>query len=249
MIRIRGLEKKLGTKQVLNGLDLDVGTGKTVVVVGPSGVGKSVLLKHIIGLMTADAGSIEVNGEEVVGKSERQLYPLRKQFGMVFQGAALFDSLTVGENVALPLREHTDLSKADIQARVIERLGWVGLEKVEGMMPASLSGGMRKRAGLARAIVLDPQFILYDEPNTGLDPIMAKAIDELILSLQRRLGVTSVVVTHDMASAFEVGDRIAMLLEGKLVYTGTPDEMRAARHPVVRQFIERSGVGPARPME
>jgi len=248
MISIRGLKKRLGGKPVLDGIDLDVEKGETVVVAGPSGVGKSVLLKHVIGLMMPDEGSILVDGEEVVGKSERELYPLREKFGMLFQGAALFDSLTVAENVALPLREHLNLTEDEIMARVSERLDWVGLESVEESLPASLSGGMRKRVGLARAIVLDPEIILYDEPNTGLDPIMAKAIDDLIRGLQKRLGVTSMVVTHDMASAFEVGDRIAMLLGGKVVYIGTPGEMRDSQHPVVRQFIERSGEGPVRPI-
>ena len=248
MIAIRALRIRLGSKQVLDGVDLDVRTGETVVVVGPSGTGKSVLLKQILGLMEADSGSILVDGEEIVGRREQELYRIRKKFGMLFQSSALFDSMTVGENVGLALREHTELDHAEIERRVSERLEWVGLRRVEEMKPASLSGGMRKRVGLARAIVMDPQFILYDEPTTGLDPIMADVIDQLIRSLQRRMGITSMVVTHDMKSAFKVGDRIAMLLGGKIVYTGTPDEMRSTRDPVARQFMEGLSEGPIQPV-
>jgi phospholipid/cholesterol/gamma-HCH transport system ATP-binding protein len=248
MIEIRGLRKKLGAKQVLDGVDLDIRTGETVVVLGPSGTGKSVLLKHILGLMSADAGSIEVGGEQVVGKRENDLFEIRKKFGMLFQGSALFDSMTVGENVALSLREHTDLGEDAIQTRVKERLEWVGLKGVEAMKPASLSGGMRKRVGLARAIAMNPEYILYDEPTTGLDPIMSDVIDQLIRDMQRRMGATSVVVTHDMASAFKVGDRLAMLLGGKIVFTGTPEETRTTKDPVVRQFIEGSSTGPIQPV-
>jgi len=247
MIRIRGLRKRLGVTQVLDGIDLDIRSGETVVVVGPSGTGKSVLLKHVLGLMQADEGSIEVNDVEVVGRREGDLYEVRKNFGMLFQGAALFDSMTVGENVALALREQTDMDEAAIAGRVEERLDWVGLKGVEDMKPASLSGGMRKRVGLARAIVMDPQYILYDEPTTGLDPIMADVIDKLIRDLQRRMGVTSIVVTHDLGSAFKIGDRIAMLLGGKIVFTGTPGEMRDSDDPVVRQFREGSSEGPIQP--
>jgi len=248
MIAIRNLKKRLGGKQVLDGVDLEVRSGECVVVIGPSGTGKSVLLKHILGLMMPDQGSIEVNGEEIVGRKERELNQIRKKFGMVFQGAALFDSMTVGENVALALREHTDLDEQAIERRVVERLEWVGLKQVEQMKPASLSGGMRKRVGLARAVAMDPEFILYDEPTTGLDPIMSDAIDRLMRDLQRRMNVTSIVVTHDLGSAFKVGDRIAMLLGGKIIFNGTPDEVRQTRHPVVRQFIEGSSEGPIQPV-
>jgi len=248
MIEIRGLKKRLGTKQVFEHVDLDVRTGETVVVMGPSGTGKSVLLKHILGLMQPDDGTIEVDGEPINGRPEQELNEIRKRFGMLFQGAALFDSMTVGENVGLALREHTDMLPGDIEQRVTERLEWVGLKDVEAAKPASLSGGMRKRVGLARAIAMDPQFILYDEPTTGLDPIMADVIDKLIRDLQRRMGVTSVVVTHDLASAFKVGDRMAMLLEGRIVFSGTPQEMRDSRDPVVRQFLEGSSDGPIQPV-
>jgi len=248
MIKLRGLTKKLGRKQVLDGLDLDIQTGETIVVLGPSGTGKSVLLKHIIGLMTPDAGSIEVDGDELIGMKERELNEVRKRFGMLFQGAALFDSMTVGENVGLSLREHLHLSEPDIRKRVTERLDWVGLKGVEEVKPASLSGGMRKRAGLARAIAMDPQVILYDEPTTGLDPIMSDVINQLIRDLQKRMGVTSVVVTHDMTSAYKVADRMAMLYGGKVVFTGTVDEVRNTRDPLMRQFIEGSSEGPIKPV-
>ena len=248
MIRIRGLKKRLGTQQVLDGVDLDIAAGETVVVMGRSGTGKSVLLKHFIGLMTPDAGSIEVEGQEIVGMPERELDAVRRRFGMLFQGAALFDSLTVGENVGVGLREHQRLDDAEVRLRVAQRLEWVGLAGVEAMKPASLSGGMRKRVGLARAIAMDPQYILYDEPTTGLDPIMADAIDQLIRSLQERLGVTSVVVTHDMTSAYKVADRMAMLHDGKVVFTGTPDETRTTTNPMVRQFVAGSSTGPIRPL-
>ena len=244
MIAIKGLRKRLGAKQVLDGVDLEIRTGETVVVVGPSGTGKSVLLKHVLGLMRPDEGSVEVDGEEIVGRREHELNRIREKFGMLFQGAALFDSMTVGENVGLGLREHTDLSDAEIARRVSERLEWVGLKRVEDMKPSSLSGGMRKRVGLARAIAMDPEFMLYDEPTTGLDPIMADVIDQLIRQMQQRLHVTSIVVTHDLQSAFKVSDRFAMLNEGKIVFEGTADEVRRTSHPQVRQFIEGSSAGP-----
>ena len=244
MIRIRGLSKRLGKKRVLEGLDLDVPTGCTMVILGRSGSGKSVLLKHIIGLMRPDAGTIEVDGEEITHMREPELNAVRRRFGMLFQGAALFDSLTVGENVALPMREHTQLTDAEIRHRVAERLELVGLQGVEEMKPASLSGGMKKRVGLARAISIDPAYILYDEPTTGLDPIMSDVINRLIRSLQSRMGVTSVAVTHDLRSAFHVGDRIALLHEGRVHWTGTADEARKTGDELVRQFIEGSSEGP-----
>ena len=248
MIQLRGVSKRLGSKQVLDGLDLDIPKGETLVVLGPSGTGKSVLLKHIIGLMGPDRGSIEIDGENIVGMKEPEMNNVRKRFGMLFQGAALFDSMTVGENVGLALREHTRMKDREIRARVEERLEWVGLKGVEAMKPASLSGGMRKRAGLARAIAMDPQFILYDEPTTGLDPIMADVIDRLIRDLQKRMGVTSIVVTHDLTSATKVADRMAMLYGGKVVFQGTPAEVHATKDPLMRQFIEGSSTGPIQPV-
>jgi len=244
MIEIRGLRKRLGGNQVLDGVDLAIQEGESIVIMGRSGTGKSVLLKHIIGLMKPDAGSIDVDGGEITSVRERDLGEVRKKFGMLFQSAALFDSMTVGENVALALREHTRLPSDEIRRRVIERLDWVGLEGVENQKPAALSGGMRKRVGLARAIVMDPKYILYDEPTTGLDPIMADVIDRLVRSLQRRMGVTSVIVTHDIASAYKIADRIAMLHEGKIVFIGTAEETRTTKDPLVRQFIEGSSEGP-----
>jgi len=247
MIEIRGLRKRLGKKQVLDGVDLDIRTGETVVVLGPSGTGKSVLLKQILGLMPSDEGSIEIDGEEIVGRRESELNVVRRRFGMLFQQAALFDSMTVEENVGLALREHENLPDEQVLERVRERLDWVGLKNVENAKPSSLSGGMRKRVGLARAIVLDPDFVLYDEPTTGLDPITADVIDDLIRSLQKRMGVTSIVVTHDLKSAFKVGDRMAMLYGGKVVFSGTAEELRTTRNPYVRQFMEGSGNGPIQP--
>ena len=248
MIQIRGLKKRLGNRNVLDGVDLDIPTGKTLVIMGRSGTGKSVLLKHIIGLMKPDAGTITVDGTQLVGLKERGLNEVRIRFGLLFQGGALFDSMTVGENVAVPLKEHTHMSKAEIEARVTERLEWVGLQAVEDVKPASLSGGMRKRVGLARAIVMDPAYILYDEPTTGLDPIMSDVINRLIRSMQTRMGVTGIVVTHDMNSAYHVGDILALLHDGKVVVTGTPDEARNTSDPMVRQFIEGTSEGPSKPL-
>jgi phospholipid/cholesterol/gamma-HCH transport system ATP-binding protein len=248
VIRIRGLTKRLGRKQVLQGLDLDIPTGRTTVIMGPSGTGKSVLLKHIIGLMEPDSGTIEVDGQVVTGLDEREWNEVRKRFGMLFQGSALFDSLTVGENVALPLREHTRLDDTEIRRRTAERLEWVGLQGVEDMKPASLSGGMRKRVGLARAIAMDPAYILYDEPTTGLDPIMSDVINRLIRSMQERIGVTSIVVTHDLHSAFQLGNLLALIHGGRVLFTGTPEEARATANEHVRQFLEGSSEGPIQVM-
>jgi phospholipid/cholesterol/gamma-HCH transport system ATP-binding protein len=238
MIRIRGLRKRLGGKQVLDGIELDVPAGCTLVILGRSGTGKSVLLKHIIGLMQPDEGTIEVDGQIITGLSERELNEVRKRFGMLFQSAALFDSLSVGENIALPLREHTHMTAAEISQRVRERLEWVGMQGIEENRTSSLSGGMRKRVGLARAIAMDPAYILYDEPTTGLDPIMADVINRLIRSLQKRIGVTSIVVTHDLHSAMQVGDELALIHDGRVVFTGTPAEARETESVLVRQFIE-----------
>jgi phospholipid/cholesterol/gamma-HCH transport system ATP-binding protein len=238
MIRIRGLRKRLGGKQVLDGIELDVPAGCTLVILGRSGTGKSVLLKHIIGLMQPDEGTIEVDGQIITGLSERELNEVRKRFGMLFQSAALFDSLSVGENIALPLREHTHMTPAEISQRVRERLEWVGMQGIEENRTSSLSGGMRKRVGLARAIAMDPAYILYDEPTTGLDPIMADVINRLIRSLQKRIGVTSIVVTHDLHSAMQVGDELALIHDGRVVFTGTPAEARETESVLVRQFIE-----------
>jgi len=249
VIEIRGLRKKLSRHWVLDGLDLDVRKGETLVVLGPSGTGKSVLLKHVIGLMQPDAGSIRIDGEEIVGLGEKALNAVRRRFGMLFQGSALFDSMTVGENVGLALFEHArDMDPAEVRRRVEERLEWVGLRNVTAMKPASLSGGMRKRVGLARALALDPEYVLYDEPTTGLDPIMADTINQLIRALQKQLRVTSVVVTHDIRSAYAVADRIVLLYEGRVRYEGTVEETRRTADAMMRQFIEGSSAGPIRPV-
>jgi len=249
MIEIRGLAKRLGRKQVLQDLDLDVRAGETLVILGPSGTGKSVLLKHIIGLMQPDAGSIRIDGEEIVGLSEEQLNPVRRRFGMLFQGAALLDSLTVGENVALAMQEHArDLDEAEVRRRVSERLEWVGLQAAAALKPASLSGGMRKRVGLARALAMDPEYVLYDEPTTGLDPITADVINQLIRGMQKQLHVTSVVVTHDIKSAYTVADRIVLLYQGRVMFDGTAEETRRTDDAMMRQFIEGSSRGPIQPV-
>jgi phospholipid/cholesterol/gamma-HCH transport system ATP-binding protein len=249
VIEIRGLEKRLSRKPVLSGLDLDVRTGETLVVLGPSGTGKSVLLKHIIGLMQPDAGSIRIDVEEIVGLSEKALNQVRRRFGMLFQGAALFDSMTVGENVALAMQEHArEMNAEEVRRRVLERLEWVGLRDAAGLKPASLSGGMRKRVGLARALAMDPEYILYDEPTTGLDPITADVINQLIRGLQKQLNVTSIIVTHDIKSAYSVADRIVLLYEGRVRYDGTAEETRRTEDAMMRQFIEGSSRGPIQPL-
>ena len=244
MIQIEGLSKRLGAKQVLEDLNLELPTGLTTVILGRSGTGKSVLLKHIIGIMHPDEGRIVVDGEDIAQLGENDLNRVRRRFGMLFQGAALFDSLSVGENIALPMREHLRLEEAEIHRRVAERLSWVGLQGVEDMKPSSLSGGMKKRVGLARAVAIDPAYILYDEPTTGLDPIMSDVINELIRSLQKRMNVTSVVVTHDLHSAWKVGDRVALLHEGRVQFTGTPAEAEVTTDMLVRQFIAGRSEGP-----
>jgi len=243
-IVFQGVSKSFGEKVVLDATDLHIQRGETVVIIGRSGVGKSVLLKNLVRLLEPDTGQIWVEGEEVTSLSRKHLMELRKRFGMLFQGSALFDSLTVGGNVGLMLREHTSMSKGAIEQRVGECLAMVGLQDTEDKMPSELSGGMKKRAGLARAIVMQPDYILYDEPTTGLDPITSDAINELIIMLQRELGVTSIAVTHDMPSAYKIADRIAMLRRGKIVYAGTVDEVKATEHPMVRQFIDGSAHGP-----
>jgi phospholipid/cholesterol/gamma-HCH transport system ATP-binding protein len=241
---VEQVSKRFGEKIVLDRCDLAINKGETLVVVGRSGQGKSVLLKHIVRLLEPDEGRIWVEGHEVTALERSPLMELRKKFGMLFQGSALFDSMTVCENIGLILEEHTDWPEERIRARACECLELVGLVGTEDKLPSALSGGMKKRAGLARAIVMQPEYILYDEPTTGLDPITADAINDLIIKLQRELNVTSIVVTHEMASAFKVGDRMAMLNDGRIVFHGTVDEVRDADHPAVRQFIEGRADGP-----
>lgn len=238
-IRLMDLHKSFGTNNVLQGITLPIFRGETIVILGASGSGKSVLLRHIIGLYRPDRGQVWVEDVEVAGLPEGRLKETRKKVAMMFQGGALFDSMNVFENVAFSLREHTDLSEKQITDRVCEKLRLVelGEGEVSRLMPDSLSGGMRKRVALARAIALEPQAILYDEPTTGLDPITANHINRLIRSLQRRLGVTSVVVTHDIESAFEVGDRIAFLRDGQMKFVGSVREAQASPEPSLRRFL------------
>jgi phospholipid/cholesterol/gamma-HCH transport system ATP-binding protein len=244
VIEVRGLEKRFDDLVVLDGVDLDVREGETLVIIGRSGSGKSVLVKHLVGLLQPDAGSIRMGGAEVTDLRGEALYAHRRRFGYLFQSAALFDSLSVGGNVGLGLREHRVAGEADIRRVVAEKLALVGLEGVEDKKPAELSGGMKKRVGLARAIAMSPEVVIYDEPTTGLDPIMADVINELILDLQRRLDITSIVVTHDMTSARKIADRIAMLYEGRIIFDGDPDALDRCQDPVVRQFVEGRSQGP-----
>ena len=244
MIEIKDIFKSFGGNQVLRGVDLVINKCETIVILGRSGCGKSVLLKLIMGLMKPDAGKILVNGDEITSLNDNQLNKLRQKFGMLFQASALFDSMTVDENVGLSLREHTKLSEEEVKQKVKEKLKMVGLSGVEQMKPAELSGGMKKRVGLARAIAMDPEYVLYDEPTTGLDPIMADVINELIVTLRNTICITSIAVTHDIVSAYKIADRIAMLYEGKIIFVGTPDQVRNTDNPVVRQFIEGSAEGP-----
>ncbi len=246
-IVIEGVWKRLGAKEVLRGVDLTVAEGESVVIIGRSGTGKSVLLKHVVGLIDPDRGAVRVDGQDVPALSVKELLDLRKRMGMLFQGGALFDSLSIAENVGLPLREHTRIAETQVDLLVHEKLHLVGLEGVETMRPSSLSGGMKKRAALARALALNPKIMLYDEPTTGLDPITADLINRLIRRLQERLRITSIAVTHDMRSAYHIADRIAMLHEGRIHAIGTPAEIQASADPAVRQFIEGSAEGPLLP--
>jgi len=244
MIKIEELHKSFGDHKVFHGVSLEIQKGETMVIIGRSGCGKSVLLKHIIGLLRPDQGRIFIDAEDITSYSNQRLYQLRQRFGMLFQASALFDSLTVEENVGLGLREHRLLPEDQIRDKVEEKLRLVGLSGVENLMPSALSGGMKKRVGLARAIAMDPEFVLYDEPTTGLDPIMADAINDLIINLRNKLSITSIAVTHDIVSASKIADRIAMLYQGKIVAVGTPEDIRDSDNPVVQQFITGSAEGP-----
>jgi len=237
LIRCHSVTKSFRANAVLRGVTLDVLTGETLVLLGGSGSGKSVLLKHMNGLLRPDTGSVEVEGTRLESLDEDGLVPVRRRVSMLFQQGALFDSLTVGDNVAFPLREHRMLAEDAIPARVAEVLAMVGLEGTEHVMPSELSGGMRKRAALARSLVLEPRTLLYDEPTTGLDPVVAAKINHLIRDLQQRLGLTSVVVTHDLASAFLIADRFAFLYEGRMRFVGTPSEARATTDAPLHEFL------------
>ncbi len=238
IIQIIDLHKSFGSHEVLSGITLDVPAGSTLVILGGSGSGKTVLMKHMIGLLKPDSGRVIVDGEDIVPLGPQGLERMRRKFGMVFQAAALFDSMTVFENVSFPLREHRkDLSEDEIRTLVKEKLGIVGLKNVEEKYPADLSGGMRKRVGLARAIVLGPKIVLYDEPTTGLDPITTDYVDEMILDAKKELGVTSVVISHDIASAFKVADNIAFLYQGHIIDQGHPSKLRHSENPAVKLFL------------
>ncbi len=246
MIQVVDIHKRFGEQRVLNGVSLRIPRGEIVVIIGGSGTGKTVLLKHLIGLLRPDRGHIFVEGMDICHLRSWELKETRKKFGMLFQGAALFDSFTVAENVAFPIREHTRLKEKDIQARVRNRLAEVGLHGIEDKYPSELSGGMRKRVGLARAIALEPEIVLFDEPTTGLDPIMSDVINDLILRTQRKLGITFFIISHDVKGALKIAHRVAMLHEGRIVEEGTPEEIEASQNPIVRQFLVGSSEGPIR---
>ena len=244
MIKITGLKKYFGPKRVLDGVNLEIERGKITVIIGRSGEGKSVLIKHIIGLLRPDEGQIFLEGQEITAMREKEFNEIRKRFGMLFQGAALFDSMTVGQNVGFPLKEHTDLNDEDIMKVVGEKLKRVGLTGGESLMPAELSGGMKKRVGRARAIGMDPGIGLFDEPTAGLDPIMSDSIADLVLDTQRSLKTTYILITHDIPFTYKIADKIAMLHEGRIVQEGTVDEMKKNPDPIIRQFLEGRAEGP-----
>lgn len=237
MIKVRSLVKKIGQQEILCGVDLEVQTGETLAIIGRSGGGKSVLLKHLVGLMEPDGGEIWIQGQNIIGLNERQLGAIRQKVGILFQGGALFDSLTVEDNIAFPLREAGERDPKVLRSRVSEMLDVMEMEGEEDKMPESLSGGMKKRVGLARAIIRRPSCVLYDEPTAGLDPVVADSINRLIRRLQQRFGMTSVVVTHDMKSAFDVADRIAYLHEGRVYFHGTATELQQSNDPLIEDFL------------
>jgi len=241
MIEVRGVRKSFNNNQVLRGVSFEVMEGETLVIIGKSGCGKTVLLKHLIGLIEPDEGDIVVDGIVVNRVKREELLELRKRFGMLFQSAALFDSLSVEENIALPLKEHSSMSKETIARKVKEKLALVGLEKIEHLRPSELSGGMKKRVGLARALVLEPSYLLFDEPTTGVDPIMADRINDLIIDLQNRLKVTAIAVTHDLRSAYKIGTRLALLSEGRIGFIGTLADIKNSKDPAVVEFIRGYG--------
>ena len=244
MIEIEGLHKSFEKNKVLDGLSLKIERGKTTVIIGRSGCGKSILLKHIIGILRPDKGRVLIDNQDIATFDEKRLKSLRLKMGMLFQGGALFDSLTVGDNVGFALIEHLHLPRALVDHRVRESLAMVGLSGIENLVPSELSGGMKKRVALARAICIRPKIIIYDEPTTGVDPITADIINELIRNLHDLLNATSIAVTHDMKSAYKIADRIAMLYQGKIIAYGSPDEIHNATNPVVHQFINGLSMGP-----
>ena len=244
MIELTNVHKTLGNKPILQGVNLHVKAGETYVIIGRSGTGKSVTLKNIVGLLQPDQGEVRIMGENINNISAKRFYELRKEMGVLFQNGALINWLNVGQNISLPLIEHENFSENEIKKIVAEKLALVNLQGVEHLMPASLSGGMKKRVGLARAIVRNPKIILYDEPTSGLDPVMSNQINELILSLQEKLHVASICVTHDMGSAYMVGNKIGMLYNGKIIAEGTPEQIKNSENPYVQQFILGKTTGP-----
>jgi len=244
IINIVDLHKSFGDEKILKGVNLKIRRGETIVIIGCSGCGKTVLLRHIIGLVKPDSGIVEVDGVDITRISDNELDKIRRKFGMLFQSAALLNSLTVEGNMKLGLQEHTNLSEEDMNKIVKNKLKIVGLDGAQKLKPADLSGGMKKRVGLARAISMDPEIILYDEPTTGLDPVRADSINKLILELENTLNTTSIVITHDMVSTYQIADRIAMLYNGKIIQVGTVQEIKNTDSPIVRQFITGSNVGP-----
>ncbi len=246
MIRLKNVYKTFDSQNVLNGLNLEIPAGQITAVIGPSGEGKSVLLKHMIGLLKPDSGEIEVDGESILNLRRSQLNRVREKFGMLFQNAALFDSMSVFENVAFPLREKTSLSRDEIAERVRSALEHVGLKNVNGKFPDEISGGMKKRVGLARALLLNPQIILFDEPTTGLDPIIRRAIHQLIKDTHEKFGFTAVIVSHEIPEIFDIAQNVAMLFQGRILQIGTSEEIRTTTHPAVKQFINGSLDGPIR---
>ncbi len=244
MIELKDIHKSFDDRHVLRGVNLMVEKGQSLVVIGGSGSGKSVLLKHIIGLLQPDKGTVYINKQDISELDEDRLNEYRKKFGMLFQSSALFDSMTVWENVGFGLKRHTSLSEREVKEIAVEKLRMVGLVGIENEMPAELSGGMRKRVGLARAIAMEPHILLYDEPTTGLDPITADAINDLIIKMREELDVTSVTITHNMKSAYKIADTIAMLYNGIIVVEGSPEEIQNTSDPAVRQFIEGRAEGP-----
>lgn len=241
-IRVVNLEKSFNGNKVLKGVNLDIGEGEITVIIGPSGSGKSVLIKHLIGLLKPDRGDVFVEGRSIFDLEEAEFRLLRKKFGMLFQQSALFDSMTVLENVTFPLQEHTSLPEKKMIDLAVERLELLGLHNIENKFPAELSGGMKKRVALARATILNPSFIIYDEPTTGLDPIMCENVDDMILTAQRKFNVTSIVITHDMVSAFRIANKIAVLYDGMIVEEGSPAELKASKNEIVSRFISLSGI-------
>ncbi len=240
MIEIRNLRKKFGENDVLKGVDLNIEKGITLVIIGRSGCGKSVLLKHIIGLLKPDEGTVTIEGKDITHMNEKEIYEIRKKFGFLFQGAALFDSMNVEENIGLSLKENSQMSKKEIADIVAEKLEDVGLPGIQKMRPSDLSGGMKKRVSLARSLATNPEYILYDEPTTGLDPVMSDQIDDLIKELSDKLKVTSIVVTHDIFSVYDVADRVAMMHEGKIYFEGTPKELTETDDKLIRDFLNRT---------